>query len=62
MDLAFPNGETARIEEGDSLFIPGGLPHNEIATSDTLELIEVSVPADMGTESCDPPDSGPASG
>ena len=51
-----------RIEEGDSLFIPGGLPHNEIATSNTLELIEVSVPADMGTESCDPPDGGPANG
>ena len=62
VDLAFPNGETVRIEEGDSLFIPGGLPHNEIATSDTLELIEVSVPADMGTESCDPPDGGPENG
>ena len=57
VDLAFPNGETIRIEKDDSLFIPGGLPHNEIATSETLELIEVSVPADMGTESCDSPDS-----
>ena len=62
VDLAFPNDETVRIEEGDSLFIPGGLPHNEIATSDTLELIEISVPADMGTENCDPPDNTFASG
>ena len=61
VDLAFPNGETVRIEEGDSLFIPGGLPHNETATSDSLELIEISVPADMGTENCDPPNNISAS-
>jgi hypothetical protein len=34
--------------------IPGGLTHQEIATSDDLELVEVSVPAEMGTEPCDP--------
>ena len=54
IDLAFED-ETIRIEEGDSLYIPGGTPHNEIATSDTFDLIEISVPADMGTEPCDPP-------
>ena len=54
IDLAFET-ETVRIEEGDSLYIPGGTPHNEIATSDTFDLLEVSVPADMGTEPCDPP-------
>lgn len=57
VDLEFASGETVRIEEGDSLFIPGGTPHNEIRTSDTFELLEVSVPADMGTEPCDPPTS-----
>ena len=57
VDLAFPDGETVRIEEGDSLFIPGGLPHNEIATSENIELIEISVPADMGTESCKAPNN-----
>jgi len=40
---------------GDSVYIPGNTPHNEIATSDTFELVEISVPADMGTEPCDPP-------
>ena len=54
IDLAFEN-ETVRIKEGDSLYIPGGTPHNEIATSETFGLIEISVPADMGTEPCDPP-------
>ena len=54
IDLAFED-RTIRIEEGDSLYIPGGTPHNEIATSDSFDLIEISVPADMGTEPCDPP-------
>ncbi len=57
VDLEFAGGKMVRIEEGDSLFIPGGTPHNEIRTSDTFELLEVSVPTDMGTEACDPPTS-----
>jgi quercetin dioxygenase-like cupin family protein len=55
VDLEFEDGETVRLEAGDSMYIPGGLRHNEIRTSDTFELLEVSVPADMGTVSCDPP-------
>lgn len=54
VDLEFPGGEKARFGAGDSVFIPGGLPHQETATSEDLELIEVSVPAEMGTEPCDP--------
>ena len=56
VDLVFENGDEIRIGEGDSIYIPGGLRHNETATSDTFELIEVSVPAELGTEPCDPPD------
>ena len=56
VDLVFENGDEIRIGEGDSAYIPGGLRHNETATSDTFELIEVSVPADLRTEPCDPPD------
>ncbi|MDP6708030.1 MAG: cupin domain-containing protein [Alphaproteobacteria bacterium] len=55
VDLEFAGGKTVRVEAGDSLYIPGDTPHNEIATSDSFELIEISVPADMGTEPCDPP-------
>ncbi|MCY3980701.1 MAG: cupin domain-containing protein [Alphaproteobacteria bacterium] len=55
VDLEFETGETLRVSEGESLFIPGGLQHNEIATSDDLKILEVSVPADMGTVPCDPP-------
>jgi mannose-6-phosphate isomerase-like protein (cupin superfamily) len=54
VDLEFAGGRKERFGVGDSVMIPGGLPHQEIATSDDLELVEVSVPAEMGTESCGP--------
>lgn len=55
LELVFEEGGTVRLEEGDSVMIPGGLAHNETATSDHFELLEVSLPAEMGTEPCDPP-------
>jgi quercetin dioxygenase-like cupin family protein len=54
VDLEFAGGRKERFGVGDSVMIPGGLPHQEIATSDDLELVEVSVPAEMGTEPCEP--------
>ncbi len=54
VELQFAEGPV-RIEAGDCISIPGGLPHNETATSDDFELIEVSIPAEMGTEVCPPP-------
>ena len=59
LDLAFADG-TVHLEAGDSIYIPGGLPHNETGTSDTFDLIEISIPAKMETEPCDPPPSMPA--
>jgi mannose-6-phosphate isomerase-like protein (cupin superfamily) len=56
VDLQFEDGRTIRVEEGDSLFIPGFLRHNEIRTSDEMEILEVSMPGQMGTRPCDPPD------
>ena len=55
VDLEFAGGDVVRLEPGDTLLIPGGLPHNEIGTSDNFELLELSIPADLGTEVCDPP-------
>lgn len=55
VDLEFENGEKIRVGQGQSLFIPGGMRHNETAASDDLEILELSVPADMGTVACDPP-------
>ncbi len=55
IELEFAGEPLCRIEAGDSILIPGNTPHNEIRTSDTFELLEVSLPAEMGTEPCDPP-------
>jgi quercetin dioxygenase-like cupin family protein len=45
VELQFEDGKTIKVEEGDSLFIPGYLRHNEIRTADEMEILEVSVPA-----------------
>ena len=55
VDLEFEDGRTIRVEKGDSLFIPGYLRHNEIGTSEKMEILEVSSPGIMGTTPCDPP-------
>jgi uncharacterized RmlC-like cupin family protein len=56
VDLQFEDGRTLRVEQGDSLFIPGFLRHNEIRTSAEREILEVSIPGEMGTRPCDPPE------
>ena len=55
VELEFETGEMIRLEPGDSLFIPGGLRHNEIRTSDDIEILEVSFPGELGTVPCEPP-------
>ena len=55
VDLQVEDGRTLRVEEGDSLFIPGYMRHNEIRTSKEMEILEVSSPGVMGTKPCDPP-------
>ncbi len=55
VDLEFEDGTKVHLTQGDSLMIPGGMRHNETATADELELLEVSVPARMDTVACDPP-------
>ena len=55
VDLEFEDGTKVHLTQGDSLMIPGGMRHNETATADELELLEVSVPAEMKTVVCEPP-------
>ncbi len=55
VDLVFEDGRQIRLKAGDSMMIPGGLRHNEIATSDEMDILEVSVPSEFGTVPCDPP-------
>lgn len=56
IQLEFEDGTERRIEAGGSLFIPPGFKHNEVCTSDTFEVVEVSVPAKLETVACDPPE------
>src|SRR5262245_35365617 len=56
VDLQFEDGRTIRVDEGDSLFIPGYLRHNEIRTADALEILEVSIPGELGTKPCEAPE------
>ncbi len=55
VELEFETGETITVKEGESLFIPGGIRHNETRASDDLQILELSVPARMKTVACDPP-------
>jgi mannose-6-phosphate isomerase-like protein (cupin superfamily) len=55
VELEFEDGTQCRLEAGDSCFIPGGLKHNEIRTSDDVEILEVCLPANMGTVPCEAP-------
>jgi quercetin dioxygenase-like cupin family protein len=55
VDLEFEDGTVLNCRAGDSVFIPGGMRHNEMRTSDDFEYLEISLPADMGTVACDPP-------
>lgn len=55
VDLEFEDGRKIRLTQGDSMMIPGGTRHNETATADEMDILEISVPAKMGTVVCDPP-------
>ncbi len=54
MDLEFED-RTIRLHAGDSVMIPGGAKHNETGTSAGFQLLEVSIPAEMGTVPCEAP-------
>ena len=56
VDLEFEDGRKLRVNAGDSLMIPGGMRHNETATSEAMDLLEILVPAGMRTVACDPPE------
>ena len=55
VDLEFEDGRKVHLKQGDSMMIPGGTRHNETATSEEMDILEISVPAKMGTVPCDPP-------
>lgn len=56
-ELQMEDGTTRRVNEGDTIFLKGGTKHNEIATSEEFEFIEILIPAQMDTVPCDPPET-----
>lgn len=44
LELTFETGEVERIGASGMCFIPGGYRHNETATSDDLEFVEIFMP------------------
>jgi quercetin dioxygenase-like cupin family protein len=55
IELQYEDGTEIRLEAGDVMFVPGGVKHNEIRTSDDISGIEVTIPAGMGTVPCEKP-------
>ena len=47
--MEFPDLGVVTLSEGDSIMIPGGVVHQELCSSEHLELLEISLPAKLGT-------------
>jgi mannose-6-phosphate isomerase-like protein (cupin superfamily) len=61
-DLELEDGTSFRMKAGDLLMLPGGVRHNELAAAEDLEVLEFSIPANMGTVPCEPPSPLPTAG
>jgi quercetin dioxygenase-like cupin family protein len=57
VDLDFADGSACRMQPGDSVLIPGDVPHQEVKTSPTFKFLEITLPGEMGTVPCDQPAS-----
>jgi quercetin dioxygenase-like cupin family protein len=55
IDLDLEDGRSIRMAAGDSLYIPGGMKHNETGTSKDVEILEVMIPKLQDTVPCDAP-------
>lgn len=55
VDLRFEDGTEQRLSAGSVLFLPGGIGHNETATSDSLKLVEIFMPPHPETVKIDVP-------
>jgi quercetin dioxygenase-like cupin family protein len=56
IDLQYEDGTEVRLEAGDVMFLPGGVKHNEVRSSDDITGFEITIPAVMGTVPCDVPE------
>jgi len=56
--MEFPGQGPMILKEGESITIPGGVVHQELGSSDNMELVEITIPAKIGTVNVDTPDWG----
>ena len=49
VDIEFPETGVTHLKAGESMLIPGGHVHQELRSSEPLRLLEISVPAAMGS-------------
>lgn len=54
--LEFEDGTVGTFRAGDALCVPGGVRHNEVFLPDDHEVLEVSVPGEIGTVPCSRPE------
>ena len=61
IDLAFEDGQVIRIAEGGCMNIPPGMIHNEVGSSDEMDVLEISSPAKITTVNVPAPAGMPES-
>ena len=59
LTIEFDDGTVTTFGPGDSALIPGGVRHNEVYVSEDKELIEFSMPGEIGTVNVERPDGLP---
>ena len=47
--IEFEGKGVTLLKEGDSIMVPGGVVHQELCSSEPFRLLEISVPAGVGT-------------
>jgi len=53
--IAFSPTDVVRLGPGDSAMIPGGTIHKELGNPESCEVIELTLPAEIGTENVESP-------
>ena len=56
LKMEFPGLGVTTLQEGESILIPGGVVHQELQSSEPFRLLEISVPAKMGTVPVEDPE------
>lgn len=56
--MEFPGEGVITLEAGDSITIPGGTVHQELCSSEGMELLEITIPSKLTTVNVEKPEWG----